>query len=66
MKQAKVLPVEKVWLSSKELQAYLGMGKDFVDSLRESGRLRYYKIGARAVFYRKSDVDRLIEKGRQI
>ncbi len=55
--------IEKTWLSSKEAQAYLGMSPDFLKDLRQDGMLAYYKI-RNAVFYRKADIDRLVEKGR--
>lgn len=62
-KKAKTEPVEKIWLSSKEAQAYLGMSADFLKDLRQDGFLNYYKI-RNAVFYRKEDIDRLVENGR--
>lgn len=65
MVQGKVKEVEKIWLSSKEVQWYLGIGKDFLDNLRETGRIQYYKVG-RTIFYRKTDIDKLIERNRVI
>lgn len=63
--KATVLEMEKAWLSNKEAQAYLGMSADFFKDLRASGQLTFYKVRG-AVFYRKCDIDRLVEKGRVI
>lgn len=64
-KQGKVLEVEKIWLTSKEAQAYLGMSADFFKDLRANAQIRFYKVRG-AIFYKKSDIDRLVEKGRVI
>ena len=63
MKQATVTQIEKIWLSNKEAQAYLGVGMDFFKNLRSSGRISFFKVGT-TVFYRKRDIDKLIEKNR--
>ncbi len=63
MKQATVTAIEKIWLSNKEAQAYLGVGMEFFKSLRSSGQLPYSKVG-KTVFYRKRDIDRLIAANR--
>lgn len=60
-----VAKAEKIWLSNKEIQAYLGMSQGFIDRLRNEGKLRFYKpFGDKAIFYRKEQIDREIEKGR--
>lgn len=64
-KVGKVQPVEKMWLSNAEAQAYLGMGAKFLKDLRQQAKIPFYKI-AHSVFYKKSDIDRLITKGRVI
>ncbi len=51
----------KVWLSSREAAEYLGMSKDYVASLRRLGLLPYSMIGNSA-FFRKRDIDELLEK----
>ncbi len=61
--KTKATPVEKTWLSNKEAQMYLGMSQDFFKDLRQDGILSYYKV-RNAVFYRKTDIDRLVENGR--
>ncbi len=60
----KVRLIDKVWLSNKEAQVYLGMSPDFFRALRESGELPFYMIGHKAIFYKKSDIDTLLEKAR--
>lgn len=55
--------IEKIWLSNKEAQVYLGVGMDFLKNLRSSGRISFFKVGT-TVFYRKRDIDKLIEKNR--
>lgn len=64
-KQGKVLEVEKIWLTSKEAQAYLGVSVHFFKDLRASAQIRFYKVRG-AIFYKKSDIDRLVEKGRVV
>ena len=63
MKQATVTAIEKIWLSNKEAQAYLGVGMEFFKSLRANGQLPSSKVG-KTVFYRKRDIDRLIAANR--
>ncbi|MCH3980471.1 MAG: helix-turn-helix domain-containing protein [Prevotella sp.] len=63
----KVQPAEKVWFSASELANYLGVSMCYVRSIRNSGRIKFYKpFGNKMIFFKKSDVDRFIEKGRQI
>ena len=47
----------------KQATAYLGVGMDFFKNPRSSGRISFFKVGT-TVFYRKRDIDRLIEKNR--
>lgn len=61
--KATVATLDKVWLSNHEAQKYLGIGPDFFKRLRSKGELRFFKVGT-SVFYRKQDIDRLIERGR--
>ena len=56
-----VRKVDKIWLSNDEAQKYLGMSKDFLYNLRSEGLLHYYKLRG-AVFYKKADIDRLVER----
>jgi hypothetical protein len=63
--ETRVNTVEKVWLSSKEAQAYLGMGEDFFKRLRTDAKLHFYRVG-RCVFYAKNDIDELITNNKVV
>lgn len=59
--------IEKVWLSPHEAEAYLGVSGDFIKAVRDAGRLQFYKpFGQKMIFYKKSDLGRFIEKGKQL
>lgn len=60
-----VLDVNKTWLSNAEAQKYLGVSADFLKSLRTNAELHYYKVH-NMVFYRKSDIDKLVEKNKVV
>lgn len=62
---AHIMDVERVWLTTEDVEKYLGMGRTFVDNLRKSGKLGFYVLG-RTVFVKKSELDALIESGREI
>lgn len=56
---------DKEFLTTKSLSVYLGgVSKDFIKDLRESGLLPYYKV-RQTIFYKISDVKRLIENNRK-
>lgn len=63
--RGKVLDTEKVWLSNAEAQSYLGMSAGFFKDLRANGQIHFYKVRG-AIFYKKSDIDRLVEKSRVV
>ena len=65
MEKANILPVERIWFTTKDCMSYLGVKRDFIDDLRESGKLRYHKVG-HTIFVKKVDLDRLIEQGKVI
>ena len=55
---------DKEFLTTKSLSVYLGgVSKDFIKDLRESGLFPYYK-GRKTIFYKISDVKRLVENNR--
>ena len=58
-------PLEKKWVSNSEAQAYLGVSAGFLQNLRDTGKLSYYKVG-QVIFYRVRDIDRLLETNRII
>lgn len=65
MTKARVIPLEKRFLSSKEAQAYLGMSDDFFTRLRNEAKIHYFRVG-RCVFYEKKDLDELILRNKVI
>lgn len=58
-KVAEVRKCDKLWMSQKEAQAYLGVSKDWLKERRMSGALHYSMVGNTA-FYIKSEIDKLI------
>lgn len=63
MDKTNVVSVEKIWFTNRDAQAYLGVSIDFLKRLRADGKLSFYKVGG-MVFYRKRDIDKLLERGR--
>ncbi len=67
MRKALVREAEKIWLSSQELAKYLGISMDTIKTLRDTAQVRFYKpFGNKLIFYRKDEIDKLIEKGKVI
>lgn len=63
MSLGKVETVKKIFFSNKEAEAYLGVGDSFLKYHRTTGEIPYYRAG-KAVFYRKSDLDKFVESHR--
>lgn len=63
MKNVRVEAVDKIWLSQKEVAKYIGMSQSYVAELRRKGLLRHSMIG-NASFFKKDDVDKLLERHR--
>ena len=58
--------VDQELLTNKTMLAYLGgVSKEYSKDLREAGILPYYKV-RNTVFYKVSDVRKMIEKNRII
>lgn len=56
--------VDQEFLTNKTILAYLGgVSKEYIKDLRESGVLPYYKV-RNTIFYKVSDVRKMIEKNR--
>lgn len=52
------------YLTNKSIITYLGgVSKDFIKELRETGELPYCKV-RNTIFYKVSDVRRLVEQNR--
>ena len=57
---------DQEFLTNKSILAYLGgVSKDFVKNLRESGQLHFYKVN-NTIFYKVSDVRKLIESNKVV
>ncbi len=57
---------DQEFLTNKSILVYLGgVSKDFVEELRKSGELPYYKV-RNTILYKVADVRRMIEKNKVI
>ena len=62
-----IVKVERVWLNSADVMRYLNISHDVLDRLRREAKIRYYKpFGDKLVFYKKSEIDEIIQQGRVI
>ena len=62
-----IVKVERIWLNSADVMRYLNISHDVLDRLRREAKIRYYKpFGDKLVFYKKSEIDEVIQKGRVI
>lgn len=61
----KVVPVQKVWLSSREARAYLDCSDDFLQKLRDEALISFSRIGNKFL-YNLQSIDRLIIKNKVI
>ena len=55
--------VKKRWLSNREAELYLGCKERFLRNLRQTGKLRFYKIGGH-ILYEVSDLDKIVLQNR--
>lgn len=65
MKQGKVEPVHKTWLSAREARAYLDCSDDFLQMLRDEARVSFSRVGGK-YFYNLESIDRLLIKNKII
>ena len=63
--KGKVTSIEKLFLTNKEAQAYLGVSPDFLKDLRSNARISYSKVG-KMIWYEKKDLDNLVKKAKVI
>ena len=62
-----IVKVERVWLNSADVMRYLNISHDVLDRLRREAKIRYYMpFGDKLVFYKKSEIDEIIQKSRVI
>lgn len=60
----KTRPGDGKFMTNEAVMTYLGLSRPTLQRYRDSGRLPFSKIG-RKVFYRRADVDALLETGLQ-
>lgn len=61
----KISTVEKVYLSKKELMAYIGMSERYIETvINRNPDVELYRLSGRCVLYRKDNIDRVIQKAR--
>lgn len=66
-KVGRVVDVERIWLTSADVLRYLGISHDTLARLRRASKIKYYKpFGEKLVFYKKSDIDEFVRKGKVI
>lgn len=66
-KIGQVVEVERIWLTSADVLRYLGISHDTLDRMRRDAKIKYYKpYGEKLVFYKKSDIDEFVRKGKVI
>lgn len=53
------IDAKKLWMSQKEAQKYLGVGKDWLKDRRSDGTLHFSMVGKTA-FYIKAEIDNII------
>ena len=61
----KVEPVQKVWLSKKELAAYLGVTTRYIEmNINTNPRVEMYRPSERIVLYNKENIDRMVRRSK--
>lgn len=60
-----VKPIDKVWLSKKELCAYLGVSDRYIEAtFNLNPKIEVYRISERIYLYNKQNIDEMIEKSK--
>lgn len=57
--------LKKKWVTTRELMVYLGVSEEYIKDLRDTASIPFYKL-RRKVFYKLSEIDRLIENGKVV
>ena len=61
----KIMPVPKVWLSKKELAAYLGVSTRYIEvNINTNPKLDLYRMSDRVVLYNKENIDLIIRRSK--
>lgn len=62
----KVEPAPKRWLNKQEAMAYLGVGEDFLDRLRNEALVSFSQFGSRMIWYDIASLDRFVLKNKVV
>lgn len=65
MKQGKVEPIHKTWLSSREAKAYLDCSDEFLMMLRNDAKISFSRIGGK-YFYNLASIEKLMVKNKVV
>lgn len=61
----KIVPVQKVWLSKKELATYLGVTTRYIEmNINTNPRVDVYRMSERVVLYNKENIDLIIRRSK--
>ena len=61
----KIMPVPKVWLSKKELAAYLGVSTRYIEvNINTNPMVDLYRMSDRVVLYNKENIDLIIRRSK--
>lgn len=61
----KIMPVPKVWLSKKELAAYLGVSTRYIEvNINTNPKVDLYRMSNRVVLYNKENIDLIIRRSK--
>lgn len=63
IKDKNVKPIEKRWLTSAEAMEYIGVGKNVLANIRQSGEIAVSRVGNKYLHSLKS-IEEYIEKNR--
>lgn len=58
----KTAPVTKTWLSAQEACAYLGIKRDMLKRIRESGEVTFSRFGSKTIWYELASIDRFLQR----
>jgi hypothetical protein len=64
LNHAKIIPIQKVWLSPAEACAYLGCGLDLLEKLRNNAEIECSRWGKKQMWYDVRSIDRFIERNK--
>lgn len=56
--------VDVDFLKIKEASLFLGVSRDTLYRMIESGKITYYRVGAKAIRIKKSDLIQFVENGK--